>query len=223
MRAIGIQCSNASRFHTNRALRGVCLALVLSATAIRAVPPPAGVAPVGTPAGGFAIDGDLIANQPAGGIGDWLKLSSVPGTGEGVVALNGIPLNPNMTFHYLDPAGVNDADNIFQGGKWFMIPKIGPGPWENPPTRPTSHVLFHVTTDAEATSGWLFGGPLSNNGLYIDFEFLQNTLLKNSNFTFFAGPDGGQPPMTCSEPGFLAADRGRFLCLALDAERSGRL
>ena len=37
-----------------------------------------GVAPVSTPVGGFAIDGNLIANQPDGGTGDWLKLPSVP-------------------------------------------------------------------------------------------------------------------------------------------------
>src|SRR6185436_2908483 len=98
-----------------RILGVACIALVLSATAIRAVPPPAGLAPVGIPVGGFAIDGNLIANQPDGGTGDWLKLPSVPGIGEGVVALNGIPLNSNVTFHYLDAAF--DNDNVFQGGK----------------------------------------------------------------------------------------------------------
>jgi len=106
------------RFLRRRILNAACVAVLLSAaTFIHAVPPPAGVAPVSTPVGGFAIDGNLIANQPEGGTGDWLKLPSVPGIGEGVVGLNGIPLNSNVTFHYLDPANVNGADNIFQKGK----------------------------------------------------------------------------------------------------------
>ena len=37
---------------------------------------PNGTAPVGDPVGGFGIDGDLTADQPAPGIGDWLTGSS---------------------------------------------------------------------------------------------------------------------------------------------------
>src|SRR5439155_3502656 len=33
--------------------------------------PPVGTAPIALPAGGFAIDGDLQANTPAVGAGDW--------------------------------------------------------------------------------------------------------------------------------------------------------
>ena len=61
------------RFLGGRILGAACVALLLSAaTVMHAVPPPAGLAPVSTPVGGFAIDGNLIANQPDGGTGDWL-------------------------------------------------------------------------------------------------------------------------------------------------------
>src|SRR5688572_28770601 len=173
----------------------MCVAVVLSATVLRAVPPPAGVAPVTAPVGGFAIDGDLIANQPASGAGDWLSLPSVPGSGEGVVALNGVPLNPNMTFHYLDPAD-GSADNIFQGGKWDQDPKDWS--WKmgsSSDKTDINNVQFHLTTDADGHV-WVVvsADRLSNSGAsYIDFEFLQNTLQKNSNFTFTSqGPNGGR-------------------------------
>src|SRR5580765_522696 len=44
-----------------------------------AVPPPAGVAPVNVPAGGFSIDGDLFANMPAVNVGDWVTNSASGG------------------------------------------------------------------------------------------------------------------------------------------------
>src|SRR5262245_6713000 len=62
-----------------------------------ATPPPSGVAPVIAPAGGFAIDGDLVANTPAANIGDWL--ASTNGTGGGVLTAAGVPLDPTRTFH----------------------------------------------------------------------------------------------------------------------------
>ena len=122
MREDGILNTNVPRAHINRLFCGICLAIGLSATVLRAVPPPAGVAPVASPTGGFGIDGDLIANQPASGAGDWLYLPSVPGSGAAVLDSAGIPLNPDVTFHLLDPAGVSGTDNIFQGGKWFDHP-----------------------------------------------------------------------------------------------------
>src|ERR1041384_1629176 len=54
-----------------------------------AVPPPSGIAPVLVPAGGFAIDGDLLANTPNLGSGDWLPGTN--GTG-GVLDATGAPL-----------------------------------------------------------------------------------------------------------------------------------
>src|ERR1051325_11888918 len=42
-------------------------------------PPPAGTALVTVPTGGFALDGDLQANTPVSGIGDWGAGSSGSG------------------------------------------------------------------------------------------------------------------------------------------------
>ena len=147
------------QFLRGHILGAACIALGLSATAIRAVPPPAGVAPVSTPVGGFAIDGKLIANQPVGGTGDWLQLPSVPGAGEGVVGLNGIPLNSNVTFHYLDPAF--DNDNIFSGGKMGEDPNNWSWKMGGSSTKTDiNNVLFHLTTDAE---GHIWVTDASNN------------------------------------------------------------
>src|SRR5437773_1169930 len=99
-----------------------CFALVLlSPCASHAVPPPAGIAPVISPAGGFGIDGDLMANTPAANVGDWL-LSTNSGTGGAVLDAAGVPLNPATTFHFVDPYN-SSSDNTFVGGlKWTDDP-----------------------------------------------------------------------------------------------------
>src|SRR6266436_1865671 len=65
----------------------------------RAAPPPAGVAPVISPAGGFGIEGDLFANMPNANVGDWITNSL---TGGGVLTRSGAPLNTSTTFHLID-------------------------------------------------------------------------------------------------------------------------
>jgi len=174
----------------------MCLALVLSARVLHATPPPAGVAPVNGPAGGFSIDGDLIANQPQSGVGDWLQLPSVSGTGGAVLDLGGSPLNPNVTFHFLDSVGVSGADNIFQGGKWFD----NPADWgwttgKSSSKTDINNVQLHLTTDTNGHVWVAISADRSsvNGASYIDFEILQNKLIKNSNYTFSTeGPDGGR-------------------------------
>src|SRR5215831_14915922 len=74
--------------------------LILWGLTSQAVPPPTGVAPVLVPSGGFAIDGDLQANTPAVGAGDWIP--GVAGAGGAVLDANGVPLNPATTFHFID-------------------------------------------------------------------------------------------------------------------------
>src|SRR6476659_2375095 len=66
-----------------------------------AVPPPAGVAPVLSPAGGLSIDGDLIANTPLANNGDWVFWTNSPGTGGGVLSSSGVALNGSTTFHLI--------------------------------------------------------------------------------------------------------------------------
>src|SRR5512137_2284511 len=92
------------------------LVLAFWGLAAQAVPPPSGVAPVISPAGGFAIDGDLLANTPGAGAGDWLP--GPAGASNSVLDVKGVPLNPAITFHFVDL--YNDGnDETFGGGlKW---------------------------------------------------------------------------------------------------------
>src|SRR2546426_2947394 len=46
--------------------------LALGSLSASGSPPPSGVAPINLPAGGFHIDGNLLPNAPAAGVGDWL-------------------------------------------------------------------------------------------------------------------------------------------------------
>src|SRR5882724_5868583 len=86
-----------------------------------AAPPPGGIAPVNVPAGGFGIDGNLLANVPIGGAGDWVS-NSLPGGG--VLSPGGVPLNAATTFHFLDAYNDNN-DLIFNGGlKWTDNPNV---------------------------------------------------------------------------------------------------
>src|SRR6185369_13098898 len=97
------------------AIFGICLPSAYAAG------PPAGIAPVGPPSGGFAIDGNLVANSPNTNSGDWLYLNTFPGEGGGVLSSNGAPLNPLATFHFTDPYNGNDI--VFSGGKkWSENP-----------------------------------------------------------------------------------------------------
>src|SRR4051794_13995789 len=101
-----------------------CAATVLGTLASSATPPPAGVAPVTYPAGGFAIDGDLVANSPSTGTGDWLAfLTPGAGTGGSVFDQAGAPLVSFSTFHFFD-AFSSTPDTTFSGGlKWTDNPR----------------------------------------------------------------------------------------------------
>src|SRR5215468_11700885 len=81
----------------SQACRLLTIGLLACGLAAHAIPPPTGVAQVSVPAGGFAIDGNLVANGPSG---DWLP--GAAGT-VGVLNLSGAPLNPSTTFHFTDP------------------------------------------------------------------------------------------------------------------------
>ena len=102
---LAIACSLSIR-------RTLAVALLACGMAAHATPPPTGIAPVTVPAGGFGIDGKLVAD---GLSGDWLPGSG--GTG-GVLNINGQPLNPATTFHFIDHYN-SSADNTFtSGAKW---------------------------------------------------------------------------------------------------------
>src|SRR5438874_1297893 len=79
----------------------ICAAVLLGGLLGKASPPPTGVAPVISPAGGLAIDGDLLANSPGAGAGDWL-LSTNSGAGGAILDASGVPVDPTRTFHFTD-------------------------------------------------------------------------------------------------------------------------
>src|SRR6266404_4753511 len=167
-------------------LKSVLALAMLRAMTAEATPPPAGIAPVVFPAGGFSIDGDLMANTPASNVGDWL-LSSNSGSGGAVLDATGAPLNPATTFHFSDPFNTT-SDNSFVGGlKWTDDPNV----WQWTTGKASSktdinNVLFHVSTDTNGHT-WVIvaADRYSTSGdSYIDFEFLQHTLTISNNGTF---------------------------------------
>jgi HYR domain len=170
------------------------LSLVLWGLTAQAVPPPTGVAPVLVPAGGFAIEGDLLANTPLSGAGDWLP--GPGGTGSSVLDANGAPLNSGTTFHLVDPFN-SASDDTFAGGlKWTD----NPNSWRWTTGGASSktdinNVLLHVSSDANGHT-WIIiaADRASTSGdSYIDFEFLQNPLTRNSDGSFTSsGPNGGR-------------------------------
>src|SRR4051794_22486862 len=87
-------CANSSKSCARVMGKSFFLAsTLLGAVVSWATPPPAGVAPLIAPAGGFAIDGDLQANSPDANIGDWLVSTNTGfGGGSGVLDLSGAPI-----------------------------------------------------------------------------------------------------------------------------------
>src|SRR5437879_2496766 len=134
------------------ALKFVVLGLaMLRAMTVEATPPPSGIAPVVVPAGGFSIDGDLMANTPAQNAGDWL-LSTNAGSGGSVLDAAGVPLNATTTFHFKDIYN-SGTDNTFSGGKWMNSPTN----WQWTTSKANSktdinNVLLHTSTDADGHS-----------------------------------------------------------------------
>src|SRR5437867_12046960 len=69
------------------------------AESLQAASPPTGTAPVLVPAGGFAIDGNLLANTRTNGVGDWVTNAC---SGGSVLLASGAVLVPNHSIHVLD-------------------------------------------------------------------------------------------------------------------------
>src|SRR5512140_2649871 len=173
---------------TFAALAAACLCLAVA----QAEPPPSGVAPVLVPAGGFAIEGDLIAGAAVTGVGDWL---AGPG-GAGVLDSTGAPLNGATTFHFTDAFNTTTDDTFGGGLKWTDNPNLWT--WTSAKASAKTdinNVLMHVASDANGHT-WLIlaADRASNSGdSYIDFEFLQNPLYLTNNNTFYsAGTNGGR-------------------------------
>src|SRR4051812_23907231 len=188
--------------------------LTASATFTDAVPPK-GVAPVNPPAGGFAIEGDLLSNTPtscaglptptpsvcpfAVNQGDWY--AGTGGTGGNVLNPTGTPVDSTTTFHLVDPFNSATDDNFAGGDKVHDNPNSWN--WTLNPVNDKldmNNGLIHVVKDPITQHTWVVvaGDRLSNNGdAYIDFEFLQNTLtttplVANSGGFSSAGPNCGR-------------------------------
>ena len=183
------------RHHLPRVLAFLfCVGLSIQVV-VAATPPPPGVAPSDPPIGGFGIDGDLQANTPTANVGDWLP--GAGGTGGSVLDASGAPLDPIATLHTLDPYNDSSSDMIFAGGeKWFDDPNTWNWTYGKSSSKTDiNNVLFHIAPDAEGHIwGAVAADRFSTSGdSYIDFEFLQNKLVRNPDNTFTsAGPDGGR-------------------------------
>jgi hypothetical protein len=172
-----------------------CLRLLIIPLLFIAVNTFSQVAPVVVPNGGFHIDGNLKANIPAAGIGDWIN--GAGGAGGYVINDNGSVINSATTFNLSDPYNTS-SDIIFSGGS-----KVNDDPvdwtWSTqspPPKNDINRGLIHIGKDINENV-WLMmsGDRLSTNGdSYIDFELLQNTMTRNTGNNHFntAGPDGGR-------------------------------
>ncbi len=157
-----------------------------------------GTAPVIPPTGKFAIDGNLRANTPVIGVGDWLPAT---GAGGAVLDATGIPLNTLTTFHAIDL--YNSGDNIFEGGQ-----KKNDNPnsmtWKagnpSPAKCDINNLLLHIADDPVTGDTWitLSGDRESVNGnSFISLALHQKKLVANANGTFTSDASnifGGRSP-----------------------------
>src|ERR1043166_3477008 len=191
----------------------VFLALLLVAFALPAsAAVGTGTVPILTPSGGFAIDGDLLANSPTSGAGDWLTNSAASGTNF-VLKLDSTTtnvVNPFTTYHVHDtfntPSGVGTQFATGSKGDQYYDGGTGSGSMTWTPGEPNDKTdidngLVHVGRDSNGHFWAVVAGDRSsvNGDAYLDFEFLQNTLVVNAiptgatvgSFTG-GGPHGGR-------------------------------
>ncbi len=152
------------------------------------------LAPVNPPKGGFRIDGGLKANTPTANEGDWVF--GPGGTGDSVLSYAGNPFNAATTGLKRD-AYNSAADLIFTSGSKFndTVGALRWFPSSAPNKNDINNAMYHVSKDASNNQWIMIGGDrLFQSGTsYIDFEFLQNTLVRNANGTFTGGgPAGGR-------------------------------
>lgn len=146
-----------------------------------------GTGPVYPPTGGFRIEGNLQANVPTSGIGDWAAGGT--GTGGFVLSNTGVPVNASTTYFSTDVWNTNQ-DNAFDGGDKF---NGNPNTWGFTNTSTNgkndmNHVMIHLTTDTTTGHVWAILGAdrFSNTGeSWIDFEFFQDSVYQNFNTNLF--------------------------------------
>ncbi len=171
-----------------------------------------GVAPVLYPAGGFAVDGDAIANyvQPGtfANVGDWFWFADYPGTGGSVFNMSTpdpYDLNYPLSYHWNDgwmqgtDLTVFDGSNKIDDHPSTYAWKAGSAPNKNEINNATVQFSWgDPALGGVATDLWcsFAADRMVNNGdAYIDFEFLQKPLTMNGTIsgTFTSmGTEGGR-------------------------------
>jgi large repetitive protein len=149
------------------------------------------------PTGGFHIDGNLISNTPTANVGDWL--SGPGGTGGFVLSNSGVPADPIKTKHIVDVYN-NSADITFTGSKGNADPndhtKFKWTATNVSNKTDINNANLHISKVSSTDHTWaMFSADrLATNGTtYVDFEFLQNTLVRTADGFFVSnGPHGGR-------------------------------
>jgi len=190
-----------SRRAQGKVVAGLTFVLVILAGMISPLQAQQGITPTILPAGGCAIDGNLLARVPVTALftpnhGDLLPNDGAPGSGGYVFTSAGLPVDTATSFHLLDGYDMADA-GIFTGGSKF---NNNPNTWKWKSGKPVAkddihHSLFFFASDA-AGNLWFTGSgdrKSVNGNTYLDFELLQSPLYKNPDGTFTSlGPDGGR-------------------------------
>jgi large repetitive protein len=160
-----------------------------------------GVAPTTVPAGGCAIDGNLLARIPttppfSSSNGDFLPNNGAPGSGGFVFTLAGVPVDTATAFHIIDGYGASDATEFTGGSKFNNNPNTWQWKTGNPPPKDDmNNSLFFFSSDSLGNIWFVGSGDRksTNGNTYLDFELLQNPLYTNTDGTFTSlGPDGGR-------------------------------
>jgi hypothetical protein len=154
------------------------------------------VAPVSPPSGGFHIEGNLQANSPTAGVGDWIPGSA--GGGGYVLDSAGVPLDTNATFHIVD--SWNNSEDVHGNSTHF---NDNPNTWTwttalVPGKTDLNNVLIHFTKHETGCHKWvMFASDRwgSTGTSYVDFEFLQNTMTRTGTTSggyVSSGPNDGR-------------------------------
>jgi hypothetical protein len=137
-----------------------------------------GIVPMMPPTGGLDIEGNLRANTPTAGKGDWLP--GTGGTGMSVLNAAGVPIDADITYHSVDL--FVSGDDVFNGGQ-----KKNDNPnsmtWRRANPSPAkcdiNHFLMHVAEDPNTNHTWIaISGDrqVTNGNSFISLQFLQKTL-----------------------------------------------
>lgn len=168
-------------FQSKHSFNILSLALFVSFILSLTTPVFSQLASVTPPAGGFRIDGNLIAGTPTTGEGDW-----VAGTSGGYVFYNtGVAVNPTHSKLTRDPYH-STGDDVFAGSSFSENPNTWR--WANASAANKTDIsngMYHIASDGVQKWVILGGDREANTGTsYIDFEFYQGYLTKNNNGSF---------------------------------------